>query len=198
MQACRQIESGERAYPNLILTGFRSPALPKLLALGAFYVATAISAIFLSSLLDDGAFLKVLTNVESVDQKALPDASFQSGMMLFALFFLPAVMAFWFAAPLIVWNGMNVIKAIFYSIFAVKHAARAFVVYGLGLLMVNFLSSIVLSLIVVIVGGNMLTLMIVVLPFSIAISVVTYCSFYPSYADIFVPPRIGTHIEEIA
>ena len=55
MQACRQIEAGERVYPNLLLTGFRSPALPNLLKLGVLYIVAAALAIAVSSLFDGGA-----------------------------------------------------------------------------------------------------------------------------------------------
>ncbi len=197
MQACRQIEAGERVYPNLLLTGFRSPALANLLKLGVFYVVAAVLAIVVASLVDHGAFWKVVSSIDTVDPKALPESTVQSFVALFILFFLPSIMVFWYAAPLIAWDGMSVIKAIFYSFFAVKHAAKSFLVYGLSLVLINVLSSIVLSLVVAIVGGNISTLMIVSVPVSIVIFVVMYCSFYPTYTDVFVPPDIGTHIEEI-
>src|SRR5712692_7922698 len=42
MQACVQIEQGQRVYPTLLLTGFRSPAFPSLLKLGVLYLLAAI------------------------------------------------------------------------------------------------------------------------------------------------------------
>ncbi len=197
MQACRQIEAGERVYPNLLLTGFRSPALPNLLKLGALYILAATLAIAASSLVDDGVFWNIVTSLEPVDPNTLPKSALQSGVMLFFLFFLPSVMIFWYAAPLIAWKNMSVTKAVFYSFFAVKRAAKAFFVYGLAWILINVLASVILSLFLVIIGGSGVTSMIIVLPISIAMWVSIYCSFYPTYTDVFVEPGPGKRIEEV-
>ncbi len=198
MQACRQIEVGERVYPSLLLSGFRSPALPNLLKLGVLYIIAAALAIAASSLLDGGVFWNVVTSIEPVDPKTLPESGLLLGMTFSALAYLPALMAFWYAAPLIAWHNMSVSKAVFYSFFAVWRTAKSFLVYGLAWFSISVLLSIVLSLIVAITGGSGATLMIILMPLSIAMTVVMYCSFYPTYTDVFVPPEKGTHIEELA
>ena len=197
MYACRTIEAGERVYPNLLLTGFRSPALPKLLKLGALYIVAAALAIAASSLFDGGVFWNLVTSVEPVDPKTLPESALLLGMTTAALAYVPAMMAFWYAAPLIAWNDMAVSKAVFYSFFAVWRSARAFLVYGLAWFLISVLLSLVLSLVVAITGGSGVTLMIILMPLSVAMTVVMYCSFYPTYTDVFVPPGIGTHVEEV-
>ncbi|MDO8701760.1 MAG: BPSS1780 family membrane protein, partial [Undibacterium sp.] len=108
-----------------------------------------------------------------------------------------AMMAFWYAAPLIAWNDMSVTKAVFYSFFAVKRAAKAFFVYGLAWMLISVLLSLILTLVVAIVGGSGVTLMIILMPISIALTVVMYCSFYPTYTDVFVEPGPGKRIEEV-
>ncbi len=197
MQACRQIEAGERVYPNLLLTGFRSPALPNLLKLGALYILAATLAIAASSLVDNGVFWDVVTSTEPVDPKTLPESGMLSGMMFSALLYLPAMMAFWYAAPLIAWNKMSVSKAVFYSFFAVKRAARAFLVYGLAWFLISVFLSMMLTLLVAVIGGNGVTLMIILMPISIVLTVVMYCSFYPTYTDVFMEPGAGKHIKEV-
>ena len=197
MQACRQIEAGERVYPNLLLTGFRSPALPNLLKLGVLYIVAAALAIAVSSLFDGGAFWNLVTNIEPVDPKTLPESGLLLGMTISALAYVPAMMAFWYAAPLIAWDNMSVSKAVFYSFFAVWRAAKSFLVYVVVWFLISVLLSLVLSLVVAIINGSGATLMIILMPLSIAMTVVMYCSFYPTYTDVFVPPEIGTHIEEI-
>lgn len=197
MQACRQIEAGERVYPNLLLTGFRSPALPDLLKLGGLYIVAATVAVAASILVDDGVFWNVVTSIEPVDPKTLPESGLLLGMLVSALVYLPAMMAFWYAAPLIAWGNMSVTKAVFYSFFAVKRAAKAFFVYGLAWMLISVLLSLVLTLLVAIVGGSGVTLMIILMPISIALTVVMYCSFYPTYTDVFAESGLGKHIEEI-
>lgn len=197
MQACRQIEAGERVYPNVLLTGFRSHALPNLLKLGALYIVAAALAIATSSLFDGGVFLNLMTSIEPVDPKTVPESALRLGMTISALAFVPVMMAFWYAAPLIAWNNMAVSKALFYSFFAVWRTAKSFLVYGLAWFLISVLLSLVLSLVVAITHGSGATLMIILMPISITMTVVMYCSFYPTYTDIFVQPGIGTHIEEI-
>src|SRR3569623_3564362 len=58
MQANVNIEQGKRVYPNLLLTGFRSPAFTQLLQLGALYLASVALVIGISSLIDGGVFWK--------------------------------------------------------------------------------------------------------------------------------------------
>jgi hypothetical protein len=197
MQACRQIEAGERVYPNLHLFGFRSPALPNLLKLGLLYILAATMAIAASSLFDGGVFWNLVTSTEPVDPKTLPESGLILGMTISAFAYIPAMMGFWYAAPLIAWNNMGVSKAVFYSFFAVWRAAKSFLVYGFAWFLISVFLSMVLSLLVAIIGGSGATLMIVLMPISIAMTVVMYCSFYPTYTDVFVPPGIGAHIEEV-
>ena len=197
MQACRQIEAGGRVFPNVLLTGFRSPAFFNLLKLGLLYVVAVALAIATSSLFDGGVFLNFVTSIEPVDPKTLPESGLLLGMTISALAYVPAMMAFWYAAPLIAWNNMRVSKAVFYSFFAVWRTGKSFLVYGLAWFLISVLLSLALSLIVAIIGGSGATLMIILMPLSIAMTVVMYCSFYPTYTDVFVPPGIGTHIEEM-
>lgn len=197
MQACRQIEAGQRVYPNLLLTGFRSPALPQLLKLGVLYIAAVVLAIAASSLVDDGVFWNVITSTEPVDPKTLPESGLMAGMLTSALVYLPAMMAFWYAAPLIAWENMGVGKAVFYSFFAVKRAAKSFLAYGFAWIFISIMLSMLLSLIVAIIGGSGIALMLVLMPISIAMTVVMYCSFYPTYTDVFGDPDAKTQIEEV-
>ncbi|MFY0104362.1 hypothetical protein ABTP95_21415, partial [Acinetobacter baumannii] len=52
MQACAQIERGERVFPNLLLIGFRSPARNTLLKLGLLYLLVATLVVAASALAD--------------------------------------------------------------------------------------------------------------------------------------------------
>ncbi|MDB5768959.1 MAG: putative transrane protein, partial [Collimonas fungivorans] len=77
----------------------------------------------------------------------------------------------------------------FYSFFAVSRELKAFTVYGLAWAAIGVvLPAIISVLIAVLVGSQSVTLMIL-LPLSIALTVVMYCSFYPTYTHIFGRPE---------
>ena len=187
-QACVQVEKGQRVYPNLLLTGFRSPAFRTLVMLGLLYVLAAIAAIGASALMDGGLFWNVMTGNGKVDAKAVQGSGITLAMLVAALLYTPAAMAFWFAAPLIAWQGMGLGKALFYSFYAVKRAGRAFALYGLGWAAIGVVLPLLLSTVLGQLTGSPVLMMMVLLPLSIILTVVMYCSFYPTYTTLFGKP----------
>lgn len=188
MQACVQVEKGQRVYPNLLLTGFRSPAFKTLLLLGVLYVVAATAAIGASALIDGGVFWNVMTGTERVDAKTVQGSGITLAMLLAAALYTPAAMAFWFAAPLAAWQGMGLGKALFYSFYAVKRAGRAFLLYALGWSAVGVVLPLLISTLLGKLTGSPLLMMMVLLPMSIVLTVVMYCSFYPTYTTLFGKP----------
>lgn len=188
MQACVQVEKGQRVYPNLLLTGFRSPAFKTLLLLGVLYVLAATAAIGASALIDGGVFWNVMTGSERVDAKTVQGSGITLAMLLAAALYTPAAMAFWFAAPLAAWQGMGLGKALFYSFYAVKRAGRAFLLYALGWSAVGVVLPLLISTLLGKLTGSPLLMMMVLLPMSIVLTVVMYCSFYPTYTTLFGKP----------
>jgi hypothetical protein len=146
-------------------------------------------AVAASSLIDNGVFWNFVMSQEPIDPKTLPESGMFWGMMFSGLVYLPAMMAFWYAAPLMAWNNMSLSKAIFYSFFAVRRAAATFTVYGLAWAAIGVLLPLMLSLIIAVVLGNATVLMIILMPLSVVLTVVMYCSFYPTYADVFGEPE---------
>ena len=121
------------------------------------------------------------------DAESLRDSN---GALIFAAFlFTPAMMAFWFAAPLIAWQNMRVGKALFYSFFAVHRAGRAFLVYGLAWALIGVLLPVFLSVFIATLFGNALIVVALLLPLSLIMTVIMYCSFYPTYTSIFGRPE---------
>lgn len=188
MQACVQVEKGQRVYPNLLLTGFRSPAFRNLVVLGLLYVLAATLAIGASSLIDGGLFWDVMVGSARVDEKTVQDSGITLAMLMAGLLYLPAAMAFWFAAPLVAWQGMGLGKALFYSFHAVKRAGRAFTVYGLGWALIGVILPLLISTFLGQLTGSPALMMMVLLPLSIVLTVVMYCSFYPTYITLFGQP----------
>lgn len=188
MQACLQIEQGRKVYPNLLLIGFRSSALPNLIKLGVLYLLAAVIAVAASALVDGGVFWQIMSGQRELDAETIRGTSLSLSIMFSAAVYTPATMAFWYAAPLIMWQGMGVFKAIFYSFFAVQRSGRAFLVYGLAWALIGVLMPAILSSLVALVFGRAIVVMLMLLPLSLILTVVMYCSFYPTYTHIFGRP----------
>lgn len=188
MQACRRVQNGQRVTVGVLYEGFRSPAFSRLLWLGVLYVLLALLAIGISTLADDGMLWKILVLQMEVDEAALRQSDILSGMLLGALAYIPALMAFWYAGALIMWNGMPVAKAVFYSFFAVKRTAYAFIAFGAAWLLIGLIAPTIVAMLVGAVIGNAYAVLIVVVPVSFALTAVMYCSFYPTYVDVFGKP----------
>jgi hypothetical protein len=189
MQACASIEQGKKVYPNLLLTGFRSPAFRRLLQLGVLYLVAAVAAIAASMLVDGGVFWNVMSGRGAMEPATIRGSNISVAMLFAAAVYTPAAMAFWYAAPLIAWQGMGVGKAIFYSFFTVKRAGKAFLVYGLAWIVIGVLLPVMVSSIIALLFGKATVVMLVLLPLSIVMTVVMYCSFYPTYTHIFGKPQ---------
>lgn len=189
MQACVHVEQGRRVTPILLFTIFRSPALPRLLALGVLYLAAAVLALAASSLMDGGVFWKVITGQMEVDPQVIQQSHMMRAMLFAAVVYAPAAMAFWYAAPLADWQGMGTGKAVFYSFFAVHRAGRAFLMYGLAWAVIGIIIPAFIGTFLAILTGQLSTARLVLFPVSLLMAVVMYCSFYPTYTSIFGRPE---------
>jgi hypothetical protein len=188
MQACVQIGQRKRVYPNLLLYGFRSRAFGSLLALGALYVLAAVLAIGASVLIDNGMLWQLMTGSGKVDAKTIQGSGIMLAMIVAAAIYTPAAMAFWYAAPLITWQEMSLGKALFYSFFAVLRAKGAFLVYGLGWMLIGVVLPLVCSGVLAALVNSPMFMMLVLLPLSVLLTVAMYCSFYATYVTIFGKP----------
>ncbi|NUU03229.1 BPSS1780 family membrane protein [Herbaspirillum robiniae] len=193
LQACVQIEKGQRVYPNLLLLGFRDPARNTLLKLGLLYLLAATLAVAVSALADGGVFWKAMMG-SGLSTKELEGAagSMRIAMLISAALYVPAAMAFWYAAPLIVWQKMPLGKALFYSFFAVRRAGRAFLLYALAWIVIAVMVPTLISLAITLLTGSINAVVFILLPISIILTVVMYCSFYPTYTAVFGKSANGT------
>lgn len=188
LQACFNVEHGTRVFPNLLLTGFRSRARNRLLQLGGLYLIAAIAAVGASALIDGGVFWQAMSGQIALDAEVVRDSNMALAMLFAAALYTPVAMAFWYAAPLIVWQKMNVSKAVFYSFFAVHRQGRAFLVYGLVWIAIGVLLPLLISMLIALIFQSALATMMVLLPLSILLTVMMYCSFYPTYTQVFGVP----------
>jgi hypothetical protein len=185
MQACVHAEQGQRVYPSVLLAGFRSPAFGSLMLLGVLYLVAALLAIGASAFVDGGLFWNIISGQTALDADAIRDSNVSLAMLFSAAVYIPAAMAFWYAAPLVMWNGMGVGKAVFYSFFAVKKASKAFIVYGLAWFIIGALVPAFVSSLIAIIAGKSAIGTMILIPLWLVMTVVLYCSFYPTYTYVF-------------
>ena len=185
MRACLFIEQKKRVLPTLLLTGFRKPAVFSLLTLGLLYLAVALLALGASALVDDGVFWQLITGQIDAESELIPGSNMGGALLLAIAIYIPAAMAFCFAAPLIGWQKMPIGKAIFFSFFAVLRSAKAFIVFGAAW----FALSVIGSQVVMLLFGRSELAMMVMLPLSALLTLVMHCSFYASYRQIFGAPE---------
>lgn len=188
LQACAYVESGRKVYPNLLLAGFRSSQVRTLLQLGLLYLIAAIIAIGASSLIDGGIFWHAITGRAVVSEETVRNSNMGMAMLFAAVAYVPAAMAFWYAAPLIAWQKMSLGKAIFFSFYAVRRAIKAFILFGLAWLALNVILPALVSTIVGMLTRSATVAMFTLLPLSVVMTVIMYCSFYPTYTRMFGDP----------
>ncbi|MCA1324354.1 BPSS1780 family membrane protein [Herbaspirillum sp. alder98] len=189
MQACVQIEKGQRVYPNLLLIGFRSPARNALLKLGLLYLLAATVVVAISRLVDGGIFWQAMMGGGlSGAEMAAGTGSMSIAMVVAAVLYVPALMALWYAAPLIMWQQMPLGQALFYSFFAVKRAGAAFLLFALSWFALTLIVMTLISLLMGLIIGSVTAVMFVLLPISIILTVIMYCSFYATYTAVFGKP----------
>lgn len=193
MEACARIERGERVYPNLLLTGFRSPARNTLLKLGLVYLLVATVVVGISTLADGGVFWKAMMG-SGLSRQEMESAagSMRMAMLVAAALYVPAAMAFWYAAALIMWQKMPLGKALFYSFFSVRRTGAAFLVYGLAWIMISVITPTIISLVIMLITNSVSAVFAVMMPISILLTTIMYCSFYPTYTTVFGKPPRGS------
>jgi hypothetical protein len=123
-----------------------------------------------------------------VDAESMRHSNIRMAMLVSGLLYVPAAMAFWYAAPLIAWQDMGIVKALFYSFHAVRRAGRAFLLYGLGWMLLGVVFPLLVSTLLGGITGSPTLMIVVLLPLSMVLTVVMYCSFYPTYTTVFGEP----------
>jgi len=184
MTASRAAQHAQPVELPMLFAGFRE-RLPAQLALGVAYTLGLAAAVAASALVDGGELLRAL--MASPDAKSELDDEIMAGVAATMAFYVPTMMALWFAPPLVAWHAMSAPKALFFSFVACWMNWRAFIAV--------VLPSIVLLLLALATGGAMrvqprallFPLLLILLP-------TLFASYYASYRDVFgaqegeVPP----------
>jgi hypothetical protein len=106
-------------------------------------------------------------------------------MIIFAVFYMLMAAIFWYAPVLVAWHQISIFRALFFSGIACWRNKWVFLVYGLCWLAV-FLAIDSALTILVWIGLSKTIAATVQVPINIVGGAVLYCSFYPSYASVFM------------
>ncbi|QYF94471.1 hypothetical protein KY495_04440 [Massilia sp. PAMC28688] len=194
MQACNLIAQGQRVMPDVLLTGFRKPAVTHLLKLGMVYVGVALIMFIAMRLsVDESAVQQMQASAEAAkaaSQAGTPVTPPQyPGTLLFLVLLWSIVMLLMsFATPLTYWKEMPLLKAIFYSVFGVVGAFKPILVMllsAMGMFMVLILFLRLLF------GGSALVFQAVIAWSSLMFTLVLQCAMFASYRQIFGDPAPG-------
>jgi hypothetical protein len=187
MNACRMIDQNLPLTPPILFSGFRKD-LRSLLVLGVVYGVISVVILGMVALIDDGVLFQYLVLGITPDEQALSSAQFLLAVQIALLLYAPIIMAYWYAPVLVAWHDLPAGKALFFSFVACARNWRAFLVYGLtvmvfGALLPGLLVGLLISIIPM--GSDqfstLLTLLIVLI-FMPSL----YASFYVTYRDVFV------------
>lgn len=162
-----------------------SGVFKKLLGMGALYLGICL-------LLGLIAFMPFAAEVTEA-LKAVTDANnllplleaVRTPMVIFGVFYMLMAAIFWYAPVLVAWHQISISRALFFSGIACWRNKWVFLIYGLSWLAVFIAIDSALSLLVWIGLSNTVAATIQV-PINIIGGAVLYCSFYPSYASVFV------------
>lgn len=185
MQACRDLERGQPVGVQTLFGSLRKN--PRVLAsLGLIYLLATLGALGVSTLADGGELLHLMLSPRDADD--LPE----SGGLLFSaalvtLLLVPVLMAYWYAPVLAAWHSLTAPKALFFSFVACWMNRRAFLAYGLALLLfVALLPGLLLGLLLALFpdAQNFITALIT-MPMALIVAPTVFASFYVSYRDVF-------------
>jgi hypothetical protein len=171
----------------LLFDGFRH-ALRPLLVLGAVYLACLALVLGGGALADDGALARWMLTGRRPASEVLQSDDFLTALGCTGALYLPVMMLFWFAPPLVAWHSASPAKALFYSFFACLMNWRAFLAYGAAAALVTLVAPFLLVVTLrTLLGGASFAwlafpLLAVLLP-------TLFASFYASYRDVFATPE---------
>lgn len=186
MQAARNLERGEPIGLATLFSGFKDNRRT-LLALGGLYLLLTLAVLGLSALADGGELLRVMLAATPAERDAVDAADLLWPALVVMTLMTPVLMAYWFAPVLAAWHRLSVAKSLFFSLVACWLNWRAFLAYGIALLLVaGILPGLLLGiLLVVFPAAQGLATALVMVPMLLVLAPTLFASFYASYRDIF-------------
>lgn len=187
LNACRSIDNGQKAGPEVLLSGFRSN-VQALIAIGGFYLAASILVLLLMTWIDDGSLVGILQSGE-IEDRHLDMGALRFTLISGALLSTPVMMAYWFAPMLAAWWQVPALKAMFFSFIACLRNWRPFLVYGLA---ISFFALSPVFVLGVLGAVSPALATIIALPLPLVLVPVLFASFYVNAREVFGLPGAGS------
>jgi len=187
MNGCRALERDTQNGFGLLYSGFRRNR-NTLFLLGALYLLGSLAVFAASSLVDDGALLRIMLASEKPPEDLLQSEEFLLSLQFALLMMVPLLMAFWFAPMLAAWDDLSAGKALFFSFIACLRNWRPFLVYGLGVVGISVILPGALLAVAEAFSPALQRMLVVALslPLLFVFVPALFASFYVSYRDVFV------------
>ena len=191
MVACDAAQRKSPPLPAHLFLPFRRAARAQL-TLGVIYLVCLALLLAVSALADGGQLFRVMLIGVKLNDPALQSPEVGNAALIALLLYTPVMLAFWFAPALSYWQGMDAVKALFFSFFAGFRNTKAFLVYGLGWLLFGGVVPLVLATILGLfvprdVGGAKLIAFLLA-PYMMVVVCAMILSFYSSFVAVFGAP----------
>ncbi len=105
LNGCRAVDAGRKVGPEVLLSGFKSN-VPALVTIGGIYLVATLLVLLLTSLVDGGALLAMMSG--PVSEEAAADPALTVGLLTALALSAPVLMAYWFAPVLAGWWGLAI------------------------------------------------------------------------------------------
>ncbi|SIT46698.1 putative transmembrane protein [Paraburkholderia ribeironis] len=187
MAACRNTIAGKPVFPTILVDGFHSygPVVTRrLLVLGVLYVVAMALVLAGSALADGGMLLKVMLGSSALDQEAIANSNIPFAVITALAFYIPVAMLFWFSPILAAWHDVPPVKAMFFSVVSCWRNRGAFIVFGALWFAVAMTVSLGLSALMQALGAADFAFA-VLMPATMIVTTMLYCSFYATYRGCF-------------
>lgn len=178
---CKAVAEKRKAGPEILISGFRQN-LPEQIKIGGIYLAGTFIVLGLTALVDGGILAELMLGKRKLDEATAEDPMLSVSLIVGTMCSTPLMMAYWFAPLLAGWGRLSAVKAMFFSLVACWRNWRAFLAYGIGLMLAVLIPGLLIGLLGLI-SPILGTLPAIALP-AIFIPVVL-ASFYANASDVF-------------
>jgi hypothetical protein len=185
MAATREADQGRFPMPSVLVTAFRGgPARRQaMLVLGGLYAVSLLLVITVSSLFMGDIPAPVPDGTE-VSAEAMSAAMNRPGVWIAMLLYLPVMMAFWHAPPLVFWHGVMPAKSLFFSLVACWGNKGALLVFTLGWVCVFIVVGVALGALGSLLGGPQ-AMQVVLYPIVLFMASMFHTSLWFTFRDSF-------------
>lgn len=184
---CKAVAERRKVGPDILFSGFRQN-LPELVKIGGIYLAGTLAVMGISLLIDSEMNTKLSKAMLGRTDwgEALDDPTFTLALLVASIGSTPLMMAYWFAPLLAGWGRVPAAKALFFSFVACMRNWRAFLTYGIGLLIIALGAGLLIAILELV---SPLLALLPALAFPVIFIPVIFASFYANALDVF--ERIG-------